>query len=91
MRFEWDSDKAISNFAKHGVAFDEASTVFGDLLATTVLDADHSIEEERWLTTGVSIHGRILIVWHANRSGAVRLIGARQATSYERKIYESGE
>jgi uncharacterized DUF497 family protein len=91
VRFEWDSEKAAANLAKHGVSFEEASTIFGDPLATTVVDADHSEEEERWLTTGSSVQGRILIVWHTDRQDAVRIIGARQTTSNERRTYESGE
>ncbi len=91
MWFEWDGDKAASNLAKHGVAFPEASTVFGDPLATTVRDPDHSEEEERWLTTGVSTAGRMLIVWHTNRGDGIRIIGARQTTPNERRIYEQGE
>lgn len=91
MQFEWDAEKAASNFAKHGVSFEEASTVFGDWLATTVLDPDHSVGGERWLTTGLSSQHRLIIVWHTNREGAVRIIGARQATARERRIYESGE
>ncbi len=90
MRFEWDLDKAASNLAKHGVSFEEASTVFGDRLATTVLDRDHSGDEERWLTTGLSDMNRVLIVWHTNRGEAVRIIGARRATPDERRTYESG-
>ena len=55
MKFEWDPEKATVNLVKHGVAFEEAITVFGDPLATTVLDPDHSELEERFLTTGLSI------------------------------------
>lgn len=92
MRFLWDAVKAASNLAKHGVAFEEAETVFGDPLATTVLDQNHSLDEERWLTTGLSGRGRVVVVWHANRrSDVVRIIGARPATPNERRIYESGE
>ncbi len=91
MRFEWDSGKAASNFATHGVSFEEATTVFGDPLATSVLDPDHSGDEERWLTTGRSLQQRLVIVWHTNRGDVVRIIGARQATSSERRIYESGD
>lgn len=91
MRFEWDPDKASANLAKHGVSFDEGSTVFGDPLATTVPDPDYSNGEARWLTTGLSAQGRILIVWHTNRARGVRLIGARRATPSERRAYESGE
>jgi uncharacterized DUF497 family protein len=62
VRFEWDPEKAASNLAKHGVSFEEARTVFGDPLATTVPDPDHSGAEERWLTTGLSDQHHLLIV-----------------------------
>jgi uncharacterized DUF497 family protein len=91
VRFEWDAEKAAANVSKHGVSVEEAATVFGDRLATTLLDPDHSVDEERWLTTGRSSRGRLLVVWHTNRGGTVRIIGARQATANERRTYESGE
>jgi hypothetical protein len=91
MEFEWDTEKAISNFANHGVAFDEAVTVFGDPLATTVADPAHAEEEERWWTMGLSSHQRIVVVWHTDRGDSVRLIGARPATPSERRKYESGQ
>ncbi len=47
MEFEWDAKKAATNLAKHGVSFDEAATVFGDLLASTIPDPDHSTSEAR--------------------------------------------
>jgi len=50
MRFEWDSKKAAANLKKHGVSFQEAATVFGDPLAITFQDPDHSRDEERQLT-----------------------------------------
>jgi len=89
--YDWDPGKAISNFNEHGVSFEEAITVFGDPLALTILDPDHSISEERWLTTGLSAQGRIVAVWHTNRGDSGRLIGARPATPQERRNYESGE
>jgi uncharacterized DUF497 family protein len=91
VRVSWDPAKAAANFRKHGVLFDEASTVFLDPLATTILDPDHSSTEERWLTTGVSQQGRLLVVWHTNYGAAIRIIGARPATPSERRVYESGE
>jgi hypothetical protein len=91
VRFDWDEAKAAANVTKHGVSFEEAATVFGDRLATTLLDPDHSDKEERWLTTGRSDQGRVLIVWHTNRDDAVRIIGARLVTASERRAYESGE
>ena len=91
MRFEWDSEKAASNLTKHGVSFDEASTVFGDPLATTIADPDHSVDEQRFFTTGLSTQQRVVIVWHTEREDVIRIIGAREATPRERRIYESGE
>jgi len=60
VRFAWDPEKAAANRAKHGVSFDEASSVFGDLLATTVPDPEHSVGERRFLTTGMSNQQRVL-------------------------------
>lgn len=91
MEFEWDAAKAASNLSKHNVSFHEAQTVFGDPLATTILDPENSIGEERWLTAGVSSQGRILIVSHTNRSPKIRIIAARETTPRERRIYESGQ
>jgi len=91
VQFEWDPKKAESNRAKHGISFDEASSVFGDPLATSVVDPAHSVNEERFLTTGMSNQGRAVIVWHADRGDVVRIIGAREATPQERRTYESGE
>jgi uncharacterized protein len=89
MEFQWDPDKADSNIQKHGVAFEEAVTVFGDLLAVTIEDSNHSIGEIRLITIGVSKSQRLLVVSHTDRGGQVRLISARLATRRERKTYES--
>jgi uncharacterized DUF497 family protein len=86
-----DLEKAASNLSKHGVCFDEAVSIFGDPLATTVTDPEHSVTEERYLTTGISSAGRVLIVWHTEREQALRIIGAREVTPMEHRIYESGE
>ncbi|WP_347273021.1 BrnT family toxin [Candidatus Kuenenia sp.] len=90
MQFEWDTDKFESNLKKHGISFHEASTVFGDPLAITFNDPDHSIREHRYLTFGCSITGRLLVVVHTERQGNTRIISARRATKKERKIYEDG-
>ena len=91
MRFEWDPGKAQRNLARHGVSFDEAATVFGDSLAVTIHDPDHSQEEERFLTTGLSNRHRLIIVAHTEREDRVRIITARDVTPRERSQYESGE
>ena len=88
MKFEWDSGKANANDGKHGVAFDEASTIFGDLLSVTGRDLEHSLRENRFVTIGLSSQGRVLAVSHTDRDGAIRVISARPATRKERRIYE---
>ena len=90
MDFEWDPKKASSNVRDHRVAFEEASTVFGDSLAVTFPDPDHSVGESRLLTFGMSDRGRLLVVSHTERRGVVRVVSARRALRSERKIYEEG-
>jgi hypothetical protein len=84
---EWDHKKADSNTRKHGVTFDEASTVFGDPLALLLRDPDHSVVAERYLVLGMSNHDRLLVAF-AERSPRTRLISARLATRQERRRYE---
>jgi uncharacterized DUF497 family protein len=90
MKFEWDQEKAAINLRKHGVSFEEASTVFADDLSLTGHDPDHSITEERFVTFGVSNVGRLLVISHVERGDSIRIISARPATRAERKIYEEG-
>jgi hypothetical protein len=90
MEFEWDAAKAARNLAKHGIAFWEAATVFGDPLALTFYDPDHAGAEDRFLTFGCSDNGRLLVVSHTDREGRTRIISARWATRGERRIYEEG-
>lgn len=91
MKFEWDPEKAVSNLAAHGVSFEDASTVFGDPLAATIPDPDHSVEESRSITLGLSAGGSLLVVVHTDREDRVRIISARAATRGEQKRYEEGE
>ncbi len=88
MNFEWDPIKAAQNRRKHGVSFHEAATVFGDPWALTYPDPDHSVEEQRFITTGTSNTGRLLIVAHADRGESIRIISARKTTLRERTTYE---
>lgn len=85
--FERDPVKAASNFAKHGVRFEEAATIFFDPRAVTTLDPDHAQREDRFITTGSSTRHRILTVVHADRENRIRIISARRATARERKSY----
>jgi uncharacterized protein len=91
--FEWDPAKALADIRKHGVSFDEASTVLLDRLALTVYDDAHGQHEERWFTLGLDTTGKLLAVAHTYEiSGPanvrIRIISAREATKRERHYYE---
>lgn len=79
--FEWDADKAAANEAKHGVTFEEASTVFADPLSFSVADPRHSQGEPRFAILGQSARGWLLVVVHTNRGARTRLLSARSATA----------
>ena len=91
MRFAWDAAKAEENAKKHGVSFEEASTVFADESARLKHDPDHSQAEDRFLLLGFSVKLRMLIVCHAYRENdeVIRIITARKATPSERRQYGS--
>ena len=86
--FEWDPDKAEKNISKHDVDFGEASSIFDDPMFITFVDEEHSIDEERYITIGLSDRGRLLLVAHAERDGRIRIISARKATKNEEKFYQ---
>jgi len=86
--FEWDPEKAVANLRKHGVSFEEATTVFGDPMAMNMPDPDHSLTEERFILLGLSHRLRLLVVAYAERGTRTRLISAREATRKERRQYE---
>jgi hypothetical protein len=88
MKFEWDRRKAGANLEKHGVSFEEGSSVFSDPLAGTIPDPLHSAGEARFVTIGHSDAGRLVVVVHADRGERTRLISARPASPAERKRYE---
>ncbi len=93
MIFEWDENKAKANLRKHKIDFDEAETVFNDLLLVTFADEFHSIGEEISISIGLSSVNRILLVVHTEVSVnggeiSIRIISCRNATVLERKIYE---
>ena len=87
--FEWDPQKAKTNFEKHGITFDEASTVFKDTLSLTIEDPLHSYDEERLVLIGMSYKNSLLVVVHTEREESIRVISARKAVKRERKYYES--
>ena len=92
MKFDWDPDKNESNFIKHGITFEEASTVFDDELALTLYDEEHSDDEDRFVIIGMSRSFIELFVCHCYRNGdeITRIISARRATKNEIKLYERG-
>ena len=90
MSFEWDKNKAGSNLRKHGISYEEASTALRDTFSATAHDPDHSEDEDRFVTLGVSWLGRLLAVAHTERGHTIRIISARLATKFERQIYEEG-
>ena len=89
MRFDWDQAKANANLKKHGVAFEDARTVFFDEFAVQFFDEDHSCEEERFLLLGLSSDAKLLLVCHCEREqgNVVRIISARRATKREAAHY----
>ena len=90
--FEWDDNKNRINIVKHGVSFEEASTVFYDENAVLFDDPDHSDFEDRFLIIGISESLRICIVSHCYRGDddVIRIISARKATRSETEFYEKG-
>jgi uncharacterized DUF497 family protein len=90
-QFEWDPRKAEANRRKHGVTFEEASTVFTDTLSSTIPDPLHSDTEDRFVILGESSRNRLLVVVFAERGEQIRIISARVATRREGKQYEEAQ
>ena len=88
--FEYDPSKAASNLKKHRVSFAEAMTVFEDPLASTLPDDQHSEDETRFITVGMSARQRVLFIVYTETTSGIRLIGARAAAAAERRQYEEG-
>jgi uncharacterized protein len=95
LEIEWDPKKAEANVSKHGVSFIVAATVLRDPLSVTVFDAEHSEDEERWITIGRGVNGQCLLVVHTwtdtgGSSAHARIISAREAKNSERQGFEEG-
>ena len=92
--FEWDPSKAKTNLLKHGISFEQAATVFLDPNMLSIFDEDHSIDEDRWITIGLSQQGILLIVCHIFRESTqrilVRIFSARKASRKESMAYKEG-
>ncbi len=90
--FSWDTGKALQNYDKHGVPFEEAATVFADPEALDWEDLEHAVSEQRWKRLGFSTGGRVLLVVYAlrrlkNETETIRIISARKASRKERQAY----
>lgn len=88
MQFAWDTAKAASNLAKHGVTFDQGTRVFADPACLTIIDHRHAAELRK-NTTGLVAGVILLIVTHTDRAGVTRLISVRRASRNERKAYHA--
>ncbi len=90
LHFVWDKSKSELNRKKHGIAFEEAKSVFFDENAIEFFDPDHSESEDRFILLGLSFRLRILIVCYCHRddNSLIRIISARKATSQEHRHYE---
>lgn len=88
MTIEFDPIKAASNLQKHGVHFAEAEMVLQDTMALTIEDPD-AVNEQRWITMGMDLTGRILLVVYTYRSDQIRIISIRKASRQEREKYHA--
>jgi len=70
------------------VTFAEASSVFDDPMFITLLDDEHSVDEERFITIGLSNKNRLVMIAHTERENRIRIISARKATKNEEKFYQ---
>jgi uncharacterized DUF497 family protein len=94
MKFDWDDKKNAANIKKHGISFEEAAEVFDDPLHISLLDVRFDYNEERWITIGTTLNGKIIVIGHLyflrdNDEEHIRIITARIATKKERKRYET--
>lgn len=90
-QFEWDEIKALRNLVKHGVGFEEATTVFNDEFVATMPDPAHSGDEDRYVGIGMSTRGRLLTVIFTARGPGIRIISCRKAPPRERNAYEEDQ
>ena len=87
--YDWDPAKSALNWQKHGVSFEEATTVFGDDDALIKEDASHADSEDRLIIIGLSGRSRMLLtVFTIRDEETVRIISSRPAEPHERRTYE---
>lgn len=84
-RFEWDENKDVENFCKHGIRFVAARLAFNDPFLLKKYDGRHSLTENRYQILGRV--RKILFVVYAEQRKQIRIISARLATKKEKEIY----
>jgi uncharacterized DUF497 family protein len=93
LSFTWDAAKYETNVRKHGITFEEAATTWLDVFAIESFDEQHADHEDRWLRIGMSLRGALLVTWSSERTTqsyvVIRIIGARRATTRERRLYDN--
>jgi len=92
--FDWNPDKAKKNKRKHKISFDRATTIFRDPNAVSIVDEEHSKDEDRWITMGIDHNGIILVASHIfiivdQSTCEIRIISARKAEKPEIKQYQA--
>ena len=87
MGYQWDPKKSASNLKKHGIDFADSVGVFEDDWALTI-EQQYVQREQRFVTLGMDLLGRVIVVVYAHRNDDIRIISARLATKKERKVYE---
>ena len=87
MGYQWDPKKSASNLKKHGIDLADSVGVFEDDWALTI-EQQYVQREQRFVTLGMDLLGRVIVVVYAHRNDDIRIISARLATKKERKVYE---
>ena len=85
MTFDWEPEKELENYRAHGIHFETAVQVFFDQFRMECHDDDSSDEEDRWQTMG--FFDDVLFVVYTERGDVTRIISARVAEPFERRIY----
>ena len=93
METEWDKSKETINIKKHGLSFEVAKEIFDDPFHVSILDERFSYFEERWITLGQTLSGKVIVVGHLygfreNGEEVIRIVSARKATRKEQVQYE---
>jgi uncharacterized DUF497 family protein len=85
--FDWDEKKNLENKRKHGVSFEEASTIFLNFSLEVFFDPDNSTDEDRCIAVGYTHKNNCLLVVHCEnfQGSLIRIISARKATRKEQK------